>query len=1096
MESNQALPLADQSFPNETAFSAADSRVCILIRTMGRSSLPSAVRSALTQTWPHVCVKLVVANGLPLAAEADIANPRVEIIHSADCLSRAAAANRALAAADTELALFLDDDDWLLPNHVERLLQALLAHPDAVAAHAGVECLRVSGGAVTSVRVFDEDISSTSMQLGNRLPIHSTLFRMCQVRQAPALRFNEGLEYFEDWDFWLQLMSRGHFVRVPGVSAVYQLDDDSGSGHEAGSSQKRQEMLEHFGKVQLGRWTPTDVAQLIEHDAHKTHVLNLRDFELKELRTSHQLQLELSNRQQHTLDQKTRQSAELLAEIDRIHRENADVQVDMRAKLADVRMQLDALHAQHRQLEAAHRLVIDSQSWRITRPLRAIRARIRAGLLRSIVKGITRALPVSPEARQRSKIWLSQSPVGSTVLQWMTGYAQVAVGQTVAKPALDKEVVRAEAEAELTHFLGSGDRINLHRSVGIPQVSVVIILYNQAGLSLQCLGALAHSIGVSFETIIVDNASSDRVPQLMDRMDGARILRQEGNLGFLRAVNLAAEYATGENLLLLNNDAIVEPHTLANAVARLACEPDAGAVGGPILLWDGSLQEAGSIIWRDGACLGYGRGDSPESPAYRFVRDVDYCSGAFLMVRRALFEQLGRFDDAFAPAYYEESDFCVRLWEAGHRVVYDPKVRVKHFEFASDAGSGQAMALQARNRKLFVAKHGAYLQSRPESDPSRVMQARQILKPGARRVLIIDDRVPLPDLGRGYPRAGMMASIIGSGIDALTYYPLQIADGNWDEVYTVLNPRTEVILDAGLAGLAKFLSSRVGQFDLILVSRPHNMEPVVALKTLHPDWFVGVKMVYDAEALFCLRTIERAKVLGQPLSEAKAKSIIEEELSLARVADRIVAVSRAEELQYRQAGCTDVVVLGHALTLQPSLSTFEQRQGFLFVGAITQDDCPNGDSVLWFVREVWPLIQNTLGANVELDIVGVCESAAVRALNSPTIRIHGRVADLGPFFERRRVFIAPTRYAAGVPHKAHEAASRGLPMVATPLIAGQLGWHEELLAADGPNALAQACLRLHTEPVTWQRVREAALAAVERDCSAVTFQRAVREIVR
>lgn len=1089
MEPTEKMPLADQPVLTAPSQPAADSRVCVLIRTMGRSSLPSAVRSALTQTWPHVWVKVVVANGLPLAAEADIANPRVEIIPAAHCLSRAAAANRALDAADTELALFLDDDDWLLPNHVERLVRALQTHPDAVAAHAGVECLKLSGGAVTSVRVFDEDISLTSMQLGNRLPIHSTLFRMCHVRQAPALRFNEGLEYFEDWDFWLQLMSRGRFVRVPGVSAVYQLDDDSGSGHEAGSSQKRQEMLERFGEVQLGRWTPTDVAQLIEHDAHKTHVLNLRDFELKDLRDSHHRQLELSNRLEVELDQQTRQSAELLAEIDRVHRENTAVQDDLRA-------QLDALHTRHRQLDAAHRHVIESRSWRMTGPMRALGSRMRAGSIRSIVKRITRALPVSPEARQRSKIWLSQSAVGSTVLQWMTGSAEVPVGQTVAKPALDKEAVRAEAEADLTHFLGSGDRINLHRSVGIPQVSVIIILYNQAGLSLQCLRALAHSIGVSFETIIVDNASSDRVPQLMDRMDGARILRQEGNLGFLRAVNLAAEYATGENLLLLNNDAIVEPHTLANAVARLACEPDAGAVGGPILLWDGSLQEAGSIIWRDGACLGYGRGDSPESPAYRFVRDVDYCSGAFLMVRRALFEQLGRFDDAFAPAYYEESDFCVRLWEAGHRVVYDPKVRVKHFEFASDAGSGQAMALQARNRKLFVAKHGAYLQSRPESDPSRVMQARQILKPGARRVLIIDDRVPLPDLGRGYPRAGMMASIIGSGIDALTYYPLQIADGNWDEAYAVLNPRTEVILDAGLAGLAKFLSSRAGQFDLILVSRPHNMEPVVALKTLHPDWFVGVKMVYDAEALFCLRTIERAKVLGQPLSEAKAKSIIEEELSLARVADRIVAVSRAEELQYRQAGCTDVVVLGHALTLQPSLSTFEQRQGFLFVGAITQDDCPNGDSVLWFVREVWPLIQNTLGAHVELDIVGVCESAAVRALNSPTIRIHGRVADLAPFFERRRVFIAPTRYAAGVPHKAHEAASRGLPMVATPLIAGQLGWHEELLAADGPNAFAQACLRLHTEPVTWQRVREAALAAVERDCSAAAFQRAVREIVR
>lgn len=1082
--------LADQSLFSEDAQSVVSSRVCVLIRTMGRTSLPAAVRSALTQTWPEVWVKVVVANGqLPLPMAAAIDDPRVEIIHGTQSLLRAAAANRALAAVDTELAIFLDDDDWLLPNHIERLVRALQGCPDAVAAHAGVECVKVSGGAVSSVNIFDEDISSTGMQLGNRLPIHSTLFRMQVVDHAPTLRFNEDLECFEDWDFWLQLMARGTFTRVAGVSAVYQLDDDLGSGHESAAGQKRQEMLARFGEVQLKRWTPSDVARLIEADSAKTHGLRIFESQVEDLKESVRLHTDQANQLQSSLNEQTQQCAAFLREIDRINQENAQITGDLQAQLC-------ALHAQHQQLDAAHRTVLGSQSWRITRPLRAVGARMRAGLLRSVAKDITRLLPVSPEARRRVKISLSQSPAGSSVLKWMTGSVSAPDRYEVSTSTLDKEAIRAEAERDLGIFLDSADRINLHRSAGKPLVSVIIVLYNQAGLSLQCLRALANSTGVSFETIIVDNASVDRVPQLMNRMDGARILRQEGNLGFLRAVNQAADHATGENLLLLNNDAIVEPHTLANAVARLASEPDVGAVGGPILLWDGRLQEAGSIIWRDGSCLGYGRGDSPDSPAYRFVRDVDYCSGAFLMVRRALFEQLNRFDDAFAPAYYEESDFCVRLWEAGHRVVYDPKVRVKHFEFASDAGGGQAMALQARNRELFVAKHGEYLQSRPVSDPSHVLQARQILRSGAKRVLIIDDRVPLPDLGRGYPRAGMMASIIGSSVDALTYYPLQIPDALWDDVYTVLNPRTEVILDEGLAGLAKFLADRIGQFDLILVSRPHNMEPLAALKALHPDWFAGVKLVYDAEALFCLRTIECAKVLGQPLSEAKAKSIIDEELSLAKGADRIVAVSHAEELQYRRAGCTDVVVLGHALTLQPSASSFAQREGFLFVGAITQDDCPNGDSILWFVREVWPLIQNTLGSNCGLDIVGVCESPAVRALNSPTIRIHGRVPDLAPYFERRRVFIAPTRYAAGVPHKAHEAASRGLPMVVTPLIATQLGWHDELLAADGAIAFAQACLLLHNDPVTWQRVREAALVSVEHDCSAEAFQRAVQEIVR
>jgi GT2 family glycosyltransferase len=181
--------------------------------------------------------------------------------------------------------------------------------------------------------------------------------------------------------------------------------------------------------------------------------------------------------------------------------------------------------------------------------------------------------------------------------------------------------------------------------------------------------------------------TSDRVPQLLDAWTAPSVLRPGENLGFLRAVNLAAARARGRHLLLLNNDAMLEPDTLRHAVARLDGDAGIGAVGGPILLWDGRLQEAGSIVWRDGSCQGYGRGDDPVRPEYGFVRDVDYCSGAFLMVRRTLFEALGGLDTPSCPAYYEETDFCVRLWEAGHRIVYDPRVRIRHFEFASEVGS-------------------------------------------------------------------------------------------------------------------------------------------------------------------------------------------------------------------------------------------------------------------------------------------------------------------------------------------------------------------------------------------------------------------------
>lgn len=1060
-----------------------DGTVSVLIRTMGRPTLAKAVASALDQTWSRVVVKIVVASGQGSDSLKGLpTDSRIEINTPARALGRSEAANQLLDMVRTEFALFLDDDDWLLPNHLERLVQAFRWHPNAVAVYAGVECLRQTGETLERVKLFDEPISRAQMQLRNGLPIHSTLFRREAVQQTPAIRFDTALECFEDWDFWLQLLERGAFVYLPGVSAVYLINDSEGSGHEV-SGTRRREMLEAFGQRRLAHWSTHDVADLIDLVAGQIHRLNVQEMDLAEKRNA-----------LNELDARYRR----LAKAHELQTQAAyDLEETLRGTQAHgqaLQAQLQDLSDHFRALNQLHAELVGSLSWRITHPLRvaqAVARKISAGYL---ARQLLRCLPVPVSLKQRIKNRLAAHATGARALGWLTGEGPVAT--TAAQPVFDKEQVRAQAQADLELFLQGDGRIDLACTAAQPTVSVIVVLYNQAGLTLQCLQSLSHSTGVPFETIIVDNASSDAMPRLLERVDGARLLLQTENLGFLRAVNLAADYATGEHLLLLNNDAMVEPTTLARACARLAMESDVGAVGGPIHLWDGRLQEAGSIVWNDGSCLGYGRGDSPLLPPYQFVRDVDYCSGAFLLARRALFELLGRFDEVFAPAYYEESDFCVRLWEHGYRVVYDPAVRIRHFEFASDVNSGQAMALQARNRAIFVERHTEFLATRLAPTPRNVLLARQVVPKGRKRVLIIDDRVPYPSLGRGYPRACMIAHLVAEHAGALTYYPLQTPEDDWSKVYTALPEQTEIMLNQGLPGLAAFLEQRAGTFDTIIVSRPHNMEPFAAIRRRHPHWFAGVTVAYDAEALFSLREIERARVMGKPLTEAQGKALIAQELELATTADRIVAVSEVEAQQYRAAGCRDVIVLGHALQVQPTAADFGARSGFLFVGAITQDDCPNGDSILWFLDQVWPTVQAQLGEAAELDIVGVCESPQVQARRSATVRLCGRVDDLAPYFERRRVFIVPTRFAAGVPHKAHEAASRGLPMVTTPLIASQLNWTAELLVGADAESFAQACVRLHQSQDDWTRIRQAALAAIEHDCSAQAFAASVAGLLR
>lgn len=129
-----------------------------------------------------------------------------------------------------------------------------------------------------------------------------------------------------------------------------------------------------------------------------------------------------------------------------------------------------------------------------------------------------------------------------------------------------KQAVREHARRELATWLDKADtRLSLPGvpAGDTPALSVVVILYNQAGLSLRTLQALADQRGVTFETLIIDNASSDQTDALLARVDGATIVRNADNLGFVLAANQGAALARGRHLLLLNNDAIVQQGALA-----------------------------------------------------------------------------------------------------------------------------------------------------------------------------------------------------------------------------------------------------------------------------------------------------------------------------------------------------------------------------------------------------------------------------------------------------------------------------------------------------------------------------------------------------
>ncbi|MEY2333317.1 glycosyltransferase [Acidithiobacillus ferrianus] len=736
-----------------------------------------------------------------------------------------------------------------------------------------------------------------------------------------------------------------------------------------------------------------------------------------------------------------------------------------------------------------------SRSWRITKPLRVSvqKFRLSAGKFKYLtfrmIRYIYRALPLSLEIK--SSIKAKAMPYAHRLIR-PSDSSKVPGNANNTSPYYkfpDKDMARHHYQSMLNEFLVTRGRITLPSSLS-PQLSVVIILYNQAELTLACLQSLVQYLPEESEVILIDNASTDKTDVLLQLVDGVTIIKNEQNLHFLRACNQARDLAKGEYLLLLNNDAQILPGAVETAITTLAENNNAGAVGGRIINLDGLLQEAGSIIWQDGSCLGYGRGDHPDKPEYRFRRPVDYCSGAFLLTRTTLFQEMGGFDEAFAPAYYEETDYCVRLWEQGYEVLYDPDVILYHFEFGS-GGSAHANDLMVSHQTIFTQRHTAYLQNQQPPNTKNVLVARcHSLQP---RILYVDDRVPRPRYGSGFPRACRIVHEL-SQQGLVTLYCTNHAHESWQDIYADIPKEIEVMRGHDASSLHTFLQERTDYYDIIWVSRPHNMTHILRMQK---SGLINTKtsIIYDAEALISFREQERAI-----LQKNKPTITLDEEMRLAAAADLVLAVSIAEAEQFQGAGAPQCAVLGHCLQISPTPATFTERSGFLFVGALPSLNSPNADSLFWFSKAVWPLIQQVLGNSVQFNVVGYTPDPTLfDGRLAEGIRLVGTVPDLTPWYNLSRVVVIPTRFAAGIPMKAHDAAAHGVPLIASTLIARQLGWKDEYELLQAPldaKPFAAACIRLYQEKSLWNMLRQNALQAVCNDADVDRFRATIISSLR
>jgi GT2 family glycosyltransferase/glycosyltransferase involved in cell wall biosynthesis len=614
------------------------------------------------------------------------------------------------------------------------------------------------------------------------------------------------------------------------------------------------------------------------------------------------------------------------------------------------------------------------------------------------------------------------------------------------------------------------------RQVGFPvhdeiEASIIIPVFNQFRFTQACLASLQEHQGTErLEIIVVDDCSTDGTTEAVPRMPGVVYLRNETNSGFIASCNHGAEKARGKYLVFLNNDTLVRQDWLTALLDTFSEEPKAGIVGSKLLYPDGRLQEAGGIIWRDASGWNYGKFDHPGKPEYNYLREVDYCSAAALMVPKALFHKVGGFDSRYAPAYYEDTDLAFKIRRAGYKVLYQPLSEVIHYEGATggtDLTSGTKKH-QDINRSTFAETWAGELETKPvNGDSTFLLEA----PPGRKNILVIDHHVPKPDHDSGSLRMFQILRLVRQLGHRVTFIADNLA--NTPPYVGELQKRgIEVVYHPYIKEVRDYLISHGSSFDVVVLSRCDFARKYIADVRLHAP---QSRIIFDTVDLHSHREHREAQITTDSEGREKARQKEEVEYNLVGQADESWVTSSFEQkLLQKRWPEKSIQLVSNIVDIPGSSTPFELRRDFLFIGGF--EHTPNTDAVLFFLEKIYPMVKERL-PDAKFYIIGDKAPPEIVALATERIVVAGLQRDVRPFFNSVRLSVAPLRFGAGVKGKINQSIAFGVPVVATSLaVEGmELTDREDVLVVDEPEDFARALIELYESEELWTRLSESGL---------------------
>ena len=591
------------------------------------------------------------------------------------------------------------------------------------------------------------------------------------------------------------------------------------------------------------------------------------------------------------------------------------------------------------------------------------------------------------------------------------------------------------------------------------EISIIIPAYNQIEYTYNCIQSIIKTTNqIKYEIILADDCSTDKTINIQSFIKNLIVIRPEHNLRFTLNCNNAAEYAKGKYIVFLNNDTIVKDGWLFWLKKILDDRPDVGLVGSKLIYQDGTLQEAGGIIWSDGSGWNYGRGQNPELPEYNYVKEVDYISGASIMIRKTLWKEIGGFDKRFAPSYCEDSDLCFEVRKHGYKVVYQPLSELAHFEGISNGTSTSEglKAYQITNSKKLYEKWENVLRTEQYPHGKCVFKARD-RSFDKKTIILFDETVPTFDKDAGsrtlYDYIEILVEM-GYNVKMMTHNFYH--DPDYSKIYQQMG--VEVLYGYEMyTNWKQWFKDNHACIDYAFISRPE----IAEFFMYEIKKYSNIKIIYNLMDLHFIRLQRKYKLTKDPETLKLSIETKDKEFKIMRDSDVVLTVS-AYELELIKQCAPDIdVKLAPGFYYKDtdySRTYCNDTPSIMFVGGFNHT--PNQDAVKWFIEKIWPTILEKIPDCI-FYIIGSNPTKEIKQMERDNIIVTGYVSEeeLDKYYNMCMASVVPLRYGAGIKGKVIEALHQNIPLISTSVgLEGLPNIHEYVTAYDDEQSFANGVI--------------------------------------